>query len=120
MLLKESACSGASDFAWLRTSVKLTEPAPAMVWPSAPSKANGTSTPWTLCPSDRTYCTWYCVSVIAFICDGVFGDEVGPGSFSASWNDACPTSLKVVGTLSTTVCTSDCTIPPSDPGLLPG
>src|SRR5919107_3190669 len=119
MLLNSSACSGASSFAWLRTSVKLTDPVLAMVVVRPPSNAQGTSTPCTLRPSERMYCTWYCVSVIALLVVGEFGDPDGPGSFSASWNDTCPRSANVDDTPSTTVRTSENSTEPKVPALAP-
>ena len=86
---------------------------------AAPSNAYGTSTPGTLCPSERTYSTWYCVSVMKLFEVGAFGDVDEPGSLRASLNAACPGSVKIVGTWFTTVMTSELTTVPNVPGLAP-
>src|SRR5919108_5192955 len=65
------------------------------------------------------YSTWYCVSVIALLIVGAFGDVGGPGSFSATLKFACPGSLKSVTTSSTMVTTSDSRELLNSPGLAP-
>jgi hypothetical protein len=44
---------------------------------------------------------------------GIVGVSAVPGSFIASVMRARPTSLKMVGTSSTIVTTSDCSVPPN-------
>ena len=85
-----------------------------------PSKAYGTSTPSFSRPSERLYFTWYCVSVMKFADVGAVGDEAVPGSFMPSDSETRPTSLKTVGTLFTTVRTSDARVPPNFVGSDPG
>src|SRR3954467_10931223 len=99
----------------MRTSVNGTVVVPDTVAVTPPSNAYGTSTPCVLRPSDRTYSTWYCVSVIELFTDGWFGDVGDPGSLSASvivarpWSDAIDCRAVIGSTLST----SDSRMPPN-------
>src|SRR6185312_12700481 len=97
--VKLRAESGASSFAEWRTisNAASAVPVAGTVTVNAESKSYGTSTPGTLCPSARRYCTRYRLTVTWFNRLGDAGDATSPGSRSRRLKFTTAMSLITVG-----------------------
>src|SRR4029078_12765816 len=97
--VKLRAESGASCFAEWRTisNAASSSPVDGTVTVNAESKSYGTSTPGTLCPSARRYCTRYRLTVTWFKPLGDEGDATSPGSRRRRLKFTTAISLATVG-----------------------